>query len=665
MPVQPQVKWPGVYIQEVESNVRTIVPVATADTAFVGRARKGPVDTPVICHNFADFEKTFGGLWEGSLLGHAVSDFFSNGGTTAIVVRVFKASSSGGGGDDESSGPPRATFKLKNNVVLEAASPGAWAKNLTIKVTQEDAEIRGELAKQLQISDEQPVSAADVYNVAVYESGPDPVETFNAVTFTNSVRSAVRVLEQSNLVRVKVNGATAVTTAGDGDGADVAEASPTAASIAALKARADAAKATADPLVARARQLQADYNVKVAQREQAKTAWETAKDKDKEATRKALSDADTVVGKAEGALKAAQEEAAKASSVADVEKAAYDAGVRRAKSGATVVPAPMSGEETALLDTAHPFDDGEPLDADDLVGSEANRTGMYALDTAGFNLLVFPDYVNDATTGPSSTLLGAAGDYCAKRRAFLLLDSPAEWDSKSPADLVSSYKKQVAGPAGAGGTNAAFYYPRIRKANPLHDGQIESFSPLGAIAGVYARTDATRGVWKAPAGLDAALGGVVGLTADLTDAQNGELNPLGINCLRRMPSGNVIWGARTLKGDDRLANQWKYVPVRRTALYIEESLYQGTQWAVFEPNDEPLWSTLRLNIGAFMHGLFRQGAFQGGSPKDAYFVQCDASTTTQADIDRGIVNLIVGFAPLKPAEFVIIYIQQKANMPAA
>jgi len=110
-----------------------------------------------------------------------------------------------------------------------------------------------------------------------------------------------------------------------------------------------------------------------------------------------------------------------------------------------------------------------------------------------------------------------------------------------------------------------------------------------------------------------------------------------------------------------LADEYKYVPVRRLALYIEESLYRGTQWVVFEPNDEPLWAQIRLNIGAFMHGLFRQGAFQGKTPRDAYFVKCDKETTTQNDIDLGIVNIVVGFAPLKPAEFVIIKIQQIAG----
>jgi phage tail sheath protein FI len=177
-----------------------------------------------------------------------------------------------------------------------------------------------------------------------------------------------------------------------------------------------------------------------------------------------------------------------------------------------------------------------------------------------------------------------------------------------------------------------------------------------------AKTDTTRGVWKSPAGIDAAMSGVQSLQVNLNDAENGELNPLGINVLRSFPlSGRVVWGARTMRGADQLADDYKYVAVRRTALFIEESLYRGTQWVVFEPNDEPLWAQIRLNIGAFMHNLFRQGAFQGRTPREAYLVKCDKETTTQNDINLGIVNIIVGFAPLKPAEFVIIKIQQLAG----
>ena len=130
-------------------------------------------------------------------------------------------------------------------------------------------------------------------------------------------------------------------------------------------------------------------------------------------------------------------------------------------------------------------------------------------------------------------------------------------------------------------------------------------------------------------------------------------------------SGTVVWGARTLKGADQLASEWKYLPVRRTALFLEESLYRGTQWVVFEPNDEPLWSQIRLSVGAFMQDLFRKGAFAGTTPREAYFVRCDRTTTTQADVDRGVVNILVGFAPLKPAEFVVIQIQQLAGQATA
>jgi len=179
---------------------------------------------------------------------------------------------------------------------------------------------------------------------------------------------------------------------------------------------------------------------------------------------------------------------------------------------------------------------------------------------------------------------------------------------------------------------------------------------------VMARTDAQRGVWKAPAGTDASLNGTIGLDVNLTDDENGLLNPLGINALRTFPVfGNVTWGARTMRGADAAADEYKYLPVRRTALYIEESLYRGLKWVVFEPNDEPLWAQIRLNVGAFMHTMFRQGAFQGQTPKDAYLVKCDRETTTQNDIDLGVVNVLVGFAPLKPAEFVIIQLQQLAG----
>jgi phage tail sheath protein FI len=210
--------------------------------------------------------------------------------------------------------------------------------------------------------------------------------------------------------------------------------------------------------------------------------------------------------------------------------------------------------------------------------------------------------------------------------------------------------------------HAAVYYPWIYIADPLRNGAPRLVAPSGTVAGVYARTDAERGVWKAPAGTDAALGGVQGTSYTLTDGENGSLNPLGVNCLRTFPVyGPIVWGARTLRGADQMVSEYKYVPVRRLALFLEESLFRGTQWVVFEPNDEPLWAQIRLNLGAIMNSLFRQGAFQGRTPRDAYLVKCVRETTTQDDVNRGVVNILVAFAPLKPAEFVVIRIQQLAG----
>jgi uncharacterized protein len=278
-------------------------------------------------------------------------------------------------------------------------------------------------------------------------------------------------------------------------------------------------------------------------------------------------------------------------------------------------------------------------------------TGVHLLDTVPlFNLLVVP---GETDPGTIQTL----ESYCRKERAFLIADV-------SSSATLSALEASGPDPniTGADSINAAFYFPWVQAADPLQQNRTGLFPPSGFVAGIYARTDASRGVWKAPAGSDASLTGAVGLSVVLTDDQNGVLNPQAVNCLRSFPVyGIVLWGARTLRGNDQVGSEWKYIPVRRLALYIEGSLYRGTQWVVFEPNAEPLWAQIRLNVGAFMQDLFRKGAFQGGTPKDAYFVKCDSETTTQSDINLGIVNILVGFAPLKPAEFVVIQIQQMAG----
>ena len=306
--------------------------------------------------------------------------------------------------------------------------------------------------------------------------------------------------------------------------------------------------------------------------------------------------------------------------------------------GSVLVPASDQNFEIALL--------------------QSLTSGLPLLDRVDiFNLLCVPA----ETDAPTIQKLQK---YCADHRAFYIVDAP---QLANTSNLIQS------GPVGstpgsisaANSANSAYYFPWVEAPDPLFGNRTTLYPPCGFVAGIYAATDANRGVWKAPAGIGAGLTGVSGLQYTLTDPENGALNIQAINCLRQFKVyGDVVWGARTLQGNDQAGSEWKYIPIRRLALFIESSLYDGTQWIVFEPNDVPLWSQIRLNVGAFMQGLFLQGAFQGTTPAQAYFVKCDAENNPQASIDLGIVNILVGFAPLYPAEFVVIQIQQIAGQVA-
>jgi uncharacterized protein len=567
--------FPGVYIEEIPSGVRTITGVATSITAFVGRAFRGPVDTPVVINSNGDFQRIFGGLWLESTMGYAVSDFFLNGGAQAIIVRLFNPETGAGAVKG------KAEFDV-GGLQLEAAEEGSWGKSLRASVNDDAS---GEVAARLGLDKK------DLFNLVVSEIN-DKGEVVRSESFLNvSVKESARRIDRilkADSELVKWRGAFPSTV-------------PTVK--------------PADDKISLQKKLPA-ANKKLFDANQDLKKAESAEQPDQptiEAAKKAVVDA-------EGELKKIKDD-----------MAAFDPKITGGSNGLALVEATFDGP-----------------------GTEANKTGLFALEKADlFNLLCLPPYEPGGEI--DDTLIGAAAAYCEKKRAMLIVDPPAGWNTVA---------KVIAGlpDVGTSSKNSALFFPRLRQPNPLRENKLEDFVPCGAVAGVFARTDAQRGVWKAPAGLDATLVGVPQLTVSLTNEENGQLNPLGVNCLRTMAAGGrVVWGSRTLQGNDRLASEWKYIPVRRTALFIEESLYRALQWVVFEPNDEPLWAQIRLNVGAFMNSLFRQGAFQGQSARDAYFVKCDKDTTTQNDIDRGIVNILVGFAPLKPAEFVVIKLQQIAG----
>jgi phage tail sheath protein FI len=507
--------YPGVYIEELPSDVHTITGVATSITAFVGWAAQGPTDKATLVQSWSDFARQFGGLDSRSLLGYSVSHFFNNGGSQAYIVRQVDTTSA------VTSTTPAAAARVVepgNGFTATAANPGRWANNVYgIRIVQNPSDsTRFSLLVVYTAPGDPEVTVENFPNLSITPSDPQS-RTIDSVV--NDLRTG------SQFIRISGVGLTQPTPNPPGS------ASP--------------------PYV-----------------------------------------------------------------------------LTGGKDGAVLAPA-TPGFHTAL---------------------NANGTGTGGVrlldDVSIFNLLCVPGET-DATT------ITSLQTYCRSRRAFYIVDC-------QQSDTFASLRGGPTGLTGPDSINSAFYFPWVNAPDPLQQGRINSYPPCGFVAGIYAATDAARHVWKAPAGIDAGLSGASGLTFTLTDLENGTLNIQAINCLRNFSVyGNVVWGARTLRGNDQVGSEWKYVPIRRLALFLESSLYDATQWVVFEPNDERLWSQIRLNVGAFMQSLFLQGAFQGSTPQKAYFVKCDAENNPPSSVAQGVVNILVGFAPLFPAEFVVIQIQQK------
>jgi uncharacterized protein len=513
MPIQPT--YPGVYIQEVSSGVRTISGVSTSTAAFFGRTLKGPVNKAVRCTSFLDFLRNFGDAHAKSDLKNSVKQFFDNGGGDCYVVRLAV-------------GAAKAEFKLqngagtpKNILSIKAKSEGAWGNNIRLDVVMDTSTTTNpDGLFSLKVSEVQGTTTVNSEPTYVQLS-MNPASPRYVVNY---------VTQNSSLVDVAYIGTAAITT----------------------------------------------FN-------------------------------------------------------------------------------PAAGPQTTAASVALTggADETVPVTVTEYQGNELTHTGFFALDKVDlFNLMIIPSD-GDISDASYKTIIDSGSIYCEKKRAFLLADSPSAWltGEKVVADAtaVNTFR------TGLIKTHSAVFFPRVKFSDA---GIVKTIGPSGMIAGLMARTDSQRGVWKAPAGIEADLRGGVDVELNMTDNENGVLNKLGVNCIRKFPNGIINWGARTLDGSDDFGSEWKYIPIRRLALFIEESLFRGTKWVVFEPNDEPLWAKIRMNVGAFMMSLFRQGAFQGSTPDKAFFVKCDGDTTTANDRNLGIVNIQVGFAPLKPAEFVIITIQQ-------
>lgn len=661
--------YPGVYVTEASSGVHTITGVATSIAAFIGRADRGPTDDPITINSYGDFERRFGGLSLNSTLGYAVRDFYLNGGSQAIIVRLHHAVFASDGDRDKAVAAATATSDAAAAANSAATAATAARTKADSFATDEEKAAADVVAKAAEAAAAAPPSVADVKRAADDAATADGSRAANDTAAeakgadAAAAAAACRAKADTYVNDPDKSAAAKVADAAEAASTTVPQARVVDAAKAAAQGAAPLDSATLDPGIALVavspgawgNQLRArvDYDVSGG-----------APDLFNLSVRDGgtgLVENHRNVSVAVGHVRRVDKVLANESRLVRVVDPAGLPGSRPAASadlaaGQTDVWADHEPSTNTRVEAAGMASDGGLLDQSDFTGpgKEVAKQGLYALRKADlFNLLCLPPYLagDDVDQG----LVAEAAAYCEKRRALLLVDPPSTWVDKDAA-------RNGVATLGTNSKNAALYFPRLLQPDPLRGGQVGSFVPCGAVAGVMARTDTERGVWKAPAGMAATLVGVPALGVPLTDGENGELNPLGVNCLRAMPAaGRVVWGARTMQGDDRLASEWKYVPVRRTALFLEESLYRGTQWVVFEPNDEPLWAQIRLNLGSFMHNLFRQGAFQGSTPQEAYFVQCSKDTTTQNDIDLGIVNIVVGFAPLKPAEFVVITIQQIAG----
>jgi phage tail sheath protein FI len=682
-----QLTYPGVYVQELPSGTHTISGVATSITAFIGYLTRGPMNTPVQCLNFGDFQRAFGGLDQNSVTSFQVSQFFLNGGTEAWVSRVCASSAppvwpkieltgalppSGTGGGGGGSGKGLTPTTGTQLVEIDAQNPGTWGENVFVTVDyMTNAPNTFNMTATLYSVTSNSNSSSSSYSVTQTQSVP-------AVTLDiNQTNSLVEVMQSGNqnsalllvpdlattpsvlvpfasgtilnFTQPKNPVTATLTITVQPPGSDPAKPPPSVQTTltqtfsiskvgdlvgAIQSAISYAAGALGYPSLAGAqvRSCLSPFPSSTGTQAQLVQVW--------------VPDpgfADYLVGITSNptTLFTTQSVNYQAQQLA-----VPPPGSSAAQSGSPPPPPP----------------DGLPPSGFDIAGNSTNRTGIYSLDEMRLvNIIAVPDMesmgTSDYLTAATATL-----NYAIQRKAFAILDMPAI--EATPSDAVA-WATNVPGTFGTGIISAATYWPQIQIPTPFST-QLLSLGGSGTLAGVYATTDVNRGVWKAPAGITAPLAGVQQLAYVMNDQENGQINPLGINALRTFPTyDNISWGARTLAAANVADDDWKYVPVRRLTLYLEQSLIQGLQWVVFEPNDAALWAQIRLSINAFLHPLYLQGAFVGATPSQAYQVICDESTTTPEDMDNGIVNILILFAPVKPAEFVVISLQQMAGQSSS
>jgi uncharacterized protein len=642
----PTLTYPGVYIEEVPSGARPIEAVSTSTAAFVGLAEMGP-DEATRVTSWTEFQRSYGYFIADGFLAHSVFQFFNNGGRQCYIVRVTRA--------DAAVADVTVNNRLAAPVAgltFSAKNAGAWGNSLLLQIEDGTLNPGNEFRLSIRRQADPEVVPPNVRDIT-------PLEVFDNLSMEPAAPNyVVSVLgSESALIDAKVLSANTSVQRGihrggfgptlplgsmvsfqinlDGDGLQAVTLPPAAGAAAALGDVAAAIQTAVRALTKKKGSTDAA----------AFTGFTCAVDTVSGQSRLVLQSGTTSATSSVRVQPASTNNATSLLRLGPGDGGQSEDGIAVRRPAVADVVQVGDAAVAAPVTAATRGADGSAL------VTETTFSGAFSrLDAVtDFSLLAVP---GEGTTA----MLDLGMAYCANRplQDVFYIGETASHDDTAAEAATFRNKLTVANSYGA------LYFPWVNSLDPTGQSrQPILLPPSGYIAGLYARIDGSRGVWKAPAGTEASLNGVVGLAVELSDVHHGNLNPLGVDVIRRFPgSGVVVFGARTVTSDP----EWRYVPVRRTVIMLRVSIYNGIQFAVFEPNDEPLWAQLRLNIGAFMMTLFRQGAFQGATPSQAFFVKCDGETTTQADIDAGVVNVLVGFAPLKPAEFVVVKISQKAGL---
>ncbi|OKY74254.1 MAG: hypothetical protein BM485_14625 [Desulfobulbaceae bacterium DB1] len=641
--------YPGVYVEEISSGVKPIEAAGTSTAAFFGVAERGPIGELKKIFNFTEFQTIYGGFLNGYFLAHAVFQFFNNGGTQCYVGRVAS------GADTASVTLLDRGGSAQNSMTIAARSAGAWGNRLMAIVDSTRAD-----------------DPANDFNLTVFQDNPKPdeapllVEAYENLSMNPaSPEYAPTVINSSSKhIRIAVNTGNSNQIAGYSQsapltlGGDLLGANQRKFRIninndgyRTVDLTAALAGADVSDLDDIRAAIQSTIRAMTPLRESTPANAYTVTVTIQSTTMLRITSGNTSAGSKVEIAAAAD----------PLENAAGALRLGKRNGGSEVYGS------SAMRPQNTPAEDYFYLGDDTVSGAvsavQLGGDGTLPLtDNDYTSALSWLDTIRDvsliAVPGIGSPAVADAGmNYCGNRPlsdCFYIADMDRDDITLEDAIL---YRDSINTPNSYG----AVYFPWLKMLDPTGlSSEPISVPPSGFAAGLYSRIDARRGVWKTPAGTEAVVGGAVGLVTDLTDIQQGTLNKQkkSVCVIRKFPgSGIVLWGGRTLSSDP----EYKYIAVRRMAIMLRVSIYGGIQWTVFEPNDEELWSQIRLNIGSFMMTLFRQGAFQGSTPSQAFFVKCDSETTTQADIDLGIVNVLVGFAPLKPAEFVVVKISQKTG----